>query len=65
MITFKMNYGTENFEDEKHIREIVFIDEQGFENEFDNTDKTAYHVVAYENEKAVACARFFKAMIIT
>lgn len=60
MIKFKISQGTENFNDAKTIREIVFVNEQHFEYEFNEIDKTAFHVVAYENEKPVACARFFK-----
>ncbi len=41
------------------IRKIVFIDEQGFRDEFDEIDKTATHLVAYDNERPVATCRFF------
>ena len=41
------------------IREEVFMKEQGFQNEFDETDQTASHIVLYiENIPAAAC-RFF------
>lgn len=60
MINFKTIQGTDNFDDAKMIRQIVFVNEQHFEYEFDEIDNTAFHVVAYENEKPVACARFFK-----
>lgn len=41
------------------IRIEVFVDEQGFHDEFDEIDKIAKHIVAYDNGKAVATARFF------
>lgn len=42
------------------IREAVFCKEQGFENEFDDIDSRAYHVVLYKNGKAVATGRTFQ-----
>ena len=42
------------------IRTSVFIDEQGFKNEFDETDKTCTHIVLYDNEKPIATCRYFK-----
>lgn len=41
------------------IRVEVFVNEQGFNDEFDEIDKIAKHIVAYDNGKAVATARFF------
>jgi len=42
------------------IRTAVFIEEQGFENEFDEIDKACFHIVLYDNEKPVATCRYFK-----
>jgi len=42
------------------IRTSVFIDEQGFKDEFDETDKTCTHIVLYNNEKPIATCRYFK-----
>ena len=42
------------------IRKKVFVDEQGFKDEFDETDKTCSHIVLYDNEKSIATCRFFK-----
>lgn len=43
------------------IREIVFVEEQGFQHEFDDIDKVAFHLVAYsERGEAVATCRFFE-----
>ena len=60
MIIFKTTQGMDKFNHAKKIREIVFVNEQQFINEFDDIDKIAFHVVAYENDKPAACARFFK-----
>ena len=43
----------------KYIRTAVFIDEQGFKNEFDEIDDTAKHILIYHDGKAVGVARFF------
>lgn len=42
------------------IRTDVFIKEQGFNDEFDETDKTCFHIVLYENETPVATCRYFE-----
>ncbi|MBR1681454.1 GNAT family N-acetyltransferase [bacterium] len=42
------------------IRTSVFINEQGFKDEFDEIDKTCTHIVLYDNEKPIATCRYFK-----
>ena len=42
------------------IRTEVFIDEQGFKDEFDETDKICSHIVLYDNETPVATCRYFE-----
>ena len=42
------------------IREEVFIKEQGFEKEYDETDKIATHIVLFDADTAVATCRVFK-----
>ena len=44
----------------RSIREIVFVDEQGFQEEFDSVDEFATSLVMYDNDKAVATCRYFK-----
>ena len=44
-------------EDAKQIREKVFVQEQGFQNEFDELDKTALHLVLYNDGNAAGTAR--------
>ena len=38
-------------EDAKKLRTEVFVAEQGFETEFDDTDSKARHIVGYDGEK--------------
>ncbi len=46
--------------EEAHIiRHTVFIEEQGFENEFDSTDSTAVHILLLEDGIPVATCRIF------
>lgn len=42
------------------IRTAVFVEEQGFKQEFDEIDDRAYHLIIYENNQAVANGRLFK-----
>ncbi len=44
-------------EDAANIRVEVFVDEQGFTEEFDSEDKNAIHFVGYIDGKAVATSR--------
>ena len=58
MIIFKV---TNNLsEDEKMIRETVFIEEQKFKIEFDDTDDIATHIVMYLDNPPVGCCRLYK-----
>ena len=41
------------------IREAVFMKEQGFQNEFDDTDNTCWHLLLTVDGKAAGCARIF------
>lgn len=42
------------------IRTAVFIEEQGFQQEFDEIDHTAYHLIIYENNNPIANGRLYK-----
>lgn len=45
----------------KEIREAVFVEEQGFLQEFDQVDETAVHIVLYDDGQApVATCRIFR-----
>ncbi|MBQ3139697.1 MAG: GNAT family N-acetyltransferase [Ruminococcus sp.] len=41
------------------VRKIVFIDEQEFSYDLDDTDKTAFHVLICDDDKPIAAGRFF------
>ena len=41
------------------IREEVFVKEQGFRNEFDEIDQTAFHVVFYEDDTPAGVCRCY------
>lgn len=43
----------------KSIRQAVFVEEQGFQNEFDDLDKKALHLILFDEEKPVATSRFY------
>ena len=45
--------------DPYRIRGTVFVEEQGFANEFDGTDKTARHLTLYADGKCAGCARLY------
>lgn len=44
-------------EDAIKIRNEVFVKEQGFNNEFDDIDNIAKHLLVYENEQPVSTCR--------
>lgn len=44
----------------KFIRIEVFVKEQKFENEFDDIDDIAYHLILWKGEKAIANARLYR-----
>jgi len=44
----------------RNIRQKIFVDEQGFQHEFDAIDNIAAHLVIFENNIPVSTARLFK-----
>ncbi|MBI0064601.1 GNAT family N-acetyltransferase [Bifidobacterium polysaccharolyticum] len=46
-------------EDAKAIRKAVFVEEQGFHNEFDQTDDVSLHIVAYDGDDPAGVCRIF------
>ncbi len=52
--------GLENCHEAADIRRRVFIEEQGFKDEFDDIDKTAYHAVIYIKGRYAATGRLFE-----
>ncbi|MDC0700735.1 GNAT family N-acetyltransferase, partial [Blautia wexlerae] len=59
MITYKQTLGLDKNPEAKRIRQTVFVEEQGFQNEFDEIDPIARHVVAWEDGRPVATGRVF------
>lgn len=57
--TMKIEKGIENNRDARIIRQAVFVDEQGFVNEFDDIDERAVHAVLYQGGVPVATGRLF------
>ena len=43
----------------QYIREKVFVEEQGFEKEFDDIDHHCIHLVVFEDELPIGCARMY------
>lgn len=60
MYSIKIVQGLDNNIEAKRIREIVFIQEQKFKNEFDDIDAWAYHVVVKNDHEAIATGRVYK-----
>lgn len=54
-----MQQGLEHCPEAKAIREEVFMKEQGFQVEFDDTDREAWHLVLWQDGKALATARLY------
>ena len=50
-----------DYSEAKEVRYAVFVEEQGVphENEVDEYDKTAYHVVMTDNDKPFGCGRLY------
>ena len=57
--TIKIAKGLANNADARLIRQQVFVEEQGFVNEFDDIDHEAYHAVIYTGGYPIATGRLF------
>ncbi|MBF0266719.1 MAG: GNAT family N-acetyltransferase [Gammaproteobacteria bacterium] len=66
-LVIKNYQGTPLHSEVKKIRQIVFIDEQKVseELEWDDEDKISTHLVVYQDNKAIASARYYKIGHIT
>ena len=56
---YTLSKGIENNADAIKIRKKVFVEEQGFHDEFDEIDKIAWHIIVYENERPLATGRLY------
>lgn len=59
-MTYKFFDSLKEAKGAKEIREKVFVEEQGFYNEFDELDNKALHLEVYEDDKAIACGRLYQ-----
>ena len=61
MIVVKWTEGLESPEaqDALLLRNQVFVEEQGFYDDVEEIDNTAWHLVLYEDGKLMGCARMF------
>ena len=41
------------------VRTAVFVDEQGFQQEFDDIDAHAFHLLVYDDDTAIAAGRLY------
>lgn len=57
--TIRCAEGLENNPEAAQIRRKVFIEEQGFENEFDDVDKNAVHAIIFDGEVPAATGRLY------
>lgn len=50
-------------DDAKIIRKQVFMEEQGFKNEFDDIDNISFHIVMYDENRPVATCRVYEDIV--
>lgn len=43
----------------RYVRTAVFIEEQGFQQEYDEIDKTAQHIQVFDGDRAIGAGRLF------
>jgi predicted GNAT family N-acyltransferase len=58
MIEAKFTHGLNA--DAKNLRQEVFVEEQGYQEEFEEVDKTAWHLVLYLNGAPIATGRILE-----
>ncbi len=60
-----MKFKIYNFlsDDAKIIRKQVFMEEQGFKNEFDDIDNISFHIVMYDETRPVATCRVYEDIV--
>lgn len=60
-----MKFKTYDFlsDDAKIIRKQVFMEEQGFKNEFDDIDNISFHIVMYDENRPVATCRVYEDIV--
>ena len=58
-MNIKINKGKVDFDDASNLRNEVFVQEQGFVDEFDFIDDIAWHVTLYVEENCIGVGRVF------
>lgn len=59
MLQFKLMEGRPGYELAKEIREEVFMEEQGFPFDYDETDETAWHIAGWDGDVLIGAGRLF------
>lgn len=59
MLHCNINFGKTDFDHARYIRNQVFVQEQGFCQEFDDIDAIAWHAVLYDGDTPVGTGRAF------
>lgn len=57
---YRIEIGQELSEGARALRAAVFLDEQGFSVEFDETDDTCLHLAMYDGSEVIAAARAYE-----
>ena len=56
---YTLSKGIDNNADAIKVRVKVFVEEQGFHDEFDETGNTAWHVIMYDGTRPLAVGRLY------
>lgn len=59
MYRYQFRQGRQDFDNSRRIRTDVFVEEQGFREEFDDIDGIAWHVVVFDGDRPIATGRTF------
>lgn len=59
MLAYQITYALTPDHPAKMIRQAVFVQEQGFQNEFDDIDEHCLHFTFYLEKTPIGCARLF------
>ena len=60
MYRYEWKQGNADFDLCRAIRTAVFVEEQGFHNEFDEIDPIAWHTIVWDGDRAIATGRLFQ-----
>lgn len=60
MLQFKLIENRPGYELAKAVREEVFMAEQGYPFDYDQRDETAWHIIGWDGDTAIAAGRLFQ-----